>query len=66
MAEAGAVVATYYALEGLYALAMGLTQSVDDLFLLHAGLSMWSVFLVGAAFTAALVLFEIPTGTYIP
>lgn len=62
MAEAGAVVATYYALEGLYALAMGLTQSVDDLFLLHAGLSMWSVFLVGAAFTAALVLFEIPTG----
>lgn len=52
----------YYSLEGLYAMAMGCTLSVDDLYLLHAGLSLWGVFLTGASFTAALVLFEIPTG----
>lgn len=56
------VVHAYYALEGLYAVAMGCTLSVDDLFLLHAGLSLWGVFLAGASFTAAIVLFELPTG----
>jgi len=61
-AEAAAVVTTYYVLEGLYALAMGSAESVEHMFLLQMGLSVWQIFVVGASFTTALVLFEIPTG----
>jgi MFS family permease len=56
------VIATYYAISGLYTLAAALIWGVNTLFLLDAGLDILGVFLANAAFTAGSVLFEIPTG----
>lgn len=49
-------------LVGLYTLAASLIWSVNTLFLLDAGLSIAEVFIANAAFSAGMVLFEIPTG----
>ncbi len=56
------VVRTYTLLAGLYTLAASLIWSVNTLFLLEAGLSLTEVFAANAAFSAGMVLFEIPTG----
>lgn len=49
-------------LAGLYTLAASLIWGVNTLFLLDAGLSIGEVFVVNAAFSAGMVVFEIPTG----
>ena len=57
-----AVLRSYFAISGVYTLSASLIWGVNTLFLLDAGLDILGVFLVGAAFTAGNVLFEIPTG----
>ena len=52
----------YFTLAGLYTLSAALIWGVNTLFLLGAGLSFLEVFIANAAFSAGMVLFEIPTG----
>jgi MFS family permease len=52
----------YFTLAGLYTLSAALIWGVNTLFLLNAGLSFFEVFVANAAFSAGMVLFEIPTG----
>jgi MFS family permease len=56
------VVRVYLAISGLYTLSASLIWSVNTLFLLGAGLDIFETFIANAAFTAGMVLFEIPTG----
>jgi len=56
------VVRTYMTLSGPYTLAASVIWGVNTLFLLDAGLSLSAVFVVNAAFSAGMVIFEIPTG----
>ena len=56
------IVRSYQLLAGLYTLAASLIWGVNTLFLLDAGLSIGAVFTANAAFSAGMVLFEIPTG----
>jgi MFS family permease len=46
----------------LYTLSASLIWGVNTLFLLHAGLDIFGVFLANSVFTAGMVIFEIPTG----
>jgi MFS family permease len=61
-ASSGRVLAGYYALAGLYTLSAAAIWGVNTLFLLDAGLSFFEVFAANAAFSAGMVLFEVPTG----
>jgi MFS family permease len=56
------VVRTYLAISGLFTLAASVIWGVNTLFLLDAGLDIFGVFIANAAFTAGMVIFEIPTG----
>jgi len=56
------VVTSYYALSGLYTLSAALIWGVNTLFLLSAGLDFLDVFIANAAFSAGMVIFEVPTG----
>ncbi|HXH83998.1 MAG TPA: MFS transporter, partial [Candidatus Tectomicrobia bacterium] len=56
------VVLGYYVLAGLYTLSAAAIWGVNTLFLLDAGLTFLEVFVANAAFSAGMVLFEIPTG----
>src|SRR6266511_4375872 len=56
------VVRAYLAISGLFTLAASVIWGVNTLFLLDAGLDIFEVFIANAAFTAGMVLFEIPTG----
>ena len=58
----GRILAGYFTLAGLYTLSAALIWGVNTLFLLDAGLSFFEVFLANAAFSAGMVVFEIPTG----
>jgi hypothetical protein len=51
----------YFTLSGLYTLSAALIWGVNTLFLLSAGLSFLEVFIANAAFSAGMVVFEIPT-----
>ncbi len=53
---------TYIVLILLQTLAASLIWGVNTLFLLDAGLSLTEAFVANAAFTAGMVLFEVPTG----
>lgn len=53
---------TYLMLILLQTLAASLIWGVNTLFLLDAGLSLTEAFVANAAFTAGVVLFEVPTG----
>jgi MFS family permease len=53
---------SYHVISGLFTLSASLIWGINTLFLLHAGLSIFEVFVANAAFTAAMALFEIPTG----
>ncbi len=53
---------TYLILTALQTLAASLIWGINTLFLLDAGLSLTEAFVANAAFTAGMVLFEIPTG----
>jgi MFS family permease len=54
----------YYLIAGLFTLSSALIWGVNTLFLLDAGLDIFQVFLANAAFTAGMVLFEVPTGVF--
>jgi MFS family permease len=54
----------YYFISGLYTLSASFIWSVNTLFLLKAGLDLFGVFITNAVFTAAMCLFEIPTGVF--
>jgi len=56
------VLAAYFTLAGLYTLSAALIWGVNTLFLLGAGLSFYEVFVANAAFSAGMVVFEVPTG----
>ena len=56
------IVRTYLLITGLFNFAASLIWGVDTLFKLHAGLDIFQVMLTNAAFTAGMVVFEIPTG----
>jgi MFS family permease len=56
------VVRTYLVISGLFTLSASVIWGVNTLFLLDAGLDIFEVFVANAAFTAGMVLFEIPTG----
>jgi len=53
---------TYMILTLLQTLAASLIWGINTLFLLDAGLSLTEAFVANAAFTAGMVLFEVPTG----
>ena len=53
---------TYITLTILQTLAASLIWGVNTLFLLDAGLSLTEAFVANAAFTAGMVIFEVPTG----
>ena len=56
------VIRTYLLISGLFTLSGSLIWGINTLFLLDAGLTIFQVFLANAAFTAAMAVFEIPTG----
>ena len=56
------VVRVYLLLAALFTLAASVIWGVNTLFLLRRGPRHLPVFVVNAAFTAGIVLFEIPTG----
>jgi MFS family permease len=56
------VIRSYYAIAGTYTLAASCIWGVNTLFLLHAGLDLFEVFVANTAYTVGTVLFEIPTG----
>jgi MFS family permease len=56
------IVHVYLAISGLFTLSASVIWGVNTLFLLDAGLDIFEVFIANAAFTAGMVLFEIPTG----
>jgi MFS family permease len=61
-AAASAITRTYFAITGLFSLAMSLIWGIDTLFKLDAGLDILQVMLTNAAFTLGMMAFEIPTG----
>src|SRR3954449_2522965 len=56
------VIRSYLLISGLFTPSASLIWGINTLFLLHAGLSIFEVFVANAAFTAAMALLEIPTG----
>src|SRR5437870_3136347 len=56
------VIRSYLVINGLFTLSASLIWGINTLFLLHSGLSIFEVFVANAAFTAAMALFEVPTG----
>src|SRR3989449_5132437 len=56
------VIRSYLVISGLFTLSASLIWGINTLFLLHAGLTIFEVFIANAAFTAAMALFEVPTG----
>ncbi|MFN2526437.1 MAG: MFS transporter [Actinomycetota bacterium] len=56
------VIRTYLIISGLFTLSASLIWGINTLFLLEAGLSIFEVFVANAVFTAAMALFEVPTG----
>ncbi len=56
------VIRSYLVISGLFTLSASLIWGINTLFLLEAGLTIFEVFIANAAFTAAMALFEVPTG----
>src|ERR671914_1530581 len=56
------VVRTYLVITALFTLSASLIWGINTLFLLDAGLTIFEVFVANAVFTAAMALFEVPTG----
>ncbi len=56
------VVTAYLVTSGLFTLAASLIWAVNTLFLLGAGLNIFQAMVVNATFTAAQLVFEVPTG----
>ena len=60
--DARSILRSYYGLAGMYTLAASVIWGVNTLFMLDAGLGIAEVFIANAAFSAGMVIFEIPTG----
>lgn len=60
--EAERVIRSYLTISALFTVSASLIWGINTLFLLDAGLSIFEVFIANATFTAAMALFEIPTG----
>jgi MFS family permease len=56
------VVRAYLTLSATFTLSASVIWGVNTLFLLDAGLDIFEVFVVNSAYTAGMVLFEVPTG----
>jgi MFS family permease len=56
------VIRSYLVISAIFTLSASLIWGINTLFLLDAGLSIFEVFIANAVFTAAMALFEIPTG----
>lgn len=56
------IVRTYLVTTALYTLATSMIWGINTLFLMDAGLDIFQVMLVNAAFTLGMVAFEVPTG----
>jgi MFS family permease len=56
------VIRTYLVITALFTFSASLIWGINTLFLLDAGLTIFEVFVANAAFTAAMALFEVPTG----
>ena len=56
------IIRTYLVVSGLFTLSASLIWGINTIFLLDAGLNIFEVFVANAAFTAAMALFEVPTG----
>jgi len=56
------VIRSYLVISGLFTMSASLIWGINTLFLLDAGLSIFEVFIANAVFTAAMALFEVPTG----
>lgn len=56
------VIRSYLVIGGLFTLSASLIWGINTLFLLDAGLTIFEVFVANAVFTAAMALFEVPTG----
>ncbi|MCB0280395.1 MAG: MFS transporter, partial [Calditrichaeota bacterium] len=56
------IIRSYLVLTGIYTLAASIIWGINTLFLLDSGLTILQVFIVNSIFTAAMALFEIPTG----
>ncbi len=56
------VIRSYLVISGLFTLSASLIWGINTLFLLDVGLTIFEVFVANAAFTAAMALFEVPTG----
>jgi MFS family permease len=56
------IIRAYFAITGLFNLAMSLIWGIDTLFKMSAGLDIQHVLLTNAAFTLGSMVFEIPTG----
>jgi MFS family permease len=56
------IVRTYLVISALFTLSASVIWGVNTLFLLDAGLDIFEVFIANAAFTAGMVIFEVPTG----
>lgn len=62
MDDSKQVIRSYMIIASLYTLSASVIWGVNTLFLLNAGLDIFGVFVANSVFTAAMVLFEIPTG----
>src|SRR5687768_8485015 len=60
--DSNRVIRSYLWISAWFTLSASLIWGINTLFLLDAGLSIFEVFVANAAFTAAMALFEIPTG----
>jgi MFS family permease len=56
------VIRSYLVISALFTVSASLIWGINTLFLLDAGLTIFKVFIANAVFTAAMALFEIPTG----
>lgn len=56
------IIRTYLTSAGLFTFGTSLIWAVNTLFLLRAGLDIFTVMVVNAAFTAGQLVFEVPTG----
>ena len=60
--DARRIIRTYLTITGLFNGALALIWGVNTLFLLQAGLDIFHVMIVNAAFSFAEFVFEVPTG----
>jgi MFS family permease len=56
------IIRAYLVVTALFTLSASLIWGINTLFLLDAGLDIFEVFVANAVFTAAMALFEVPTG----